>query len=84
MYIKFFLIFLLTVVTYELGFAQKLPILKKMVVYVALLIGTFPLTILNALGLPMIPALCVAVVVLLFARVRRKDMKSMREKEQRG
>ncbi|MFT9848000.1 YlaH-like family protein [Aneurinibacillus sp. REN35] len=84
MYIKFFLIFLLTAVTYELGFAQPLPILKKVLVYVLLFIGTFPLAILNAMGLPMIPALCVAVVVLLFARLRRKDVKSMREKEQRG
>ncbi|ERI06955.1 YlaH-like family protein [Aneurinibacillus aneurinilyticus] len=84
MYIEFFLIFVLTAVTYELGFAQKLPILKKVGVYVLLFIGAFPLTIFNALGLPMIPALCVAVVVLFLARLRRKDVKSMREKEQRG
>lgn len=84
MYIEFILIFLLTAATYELGFAQKLPVFKKAAAYVLLLVGTFPLAILNAMGLPMIPALCVAVVVLLFARLRRKDGKSMREKEQKG
>lgn len=42
MYIEFFLIFVLTAVTYELGFAQKLPILKKVGVYVLLFIGAFP------------------------------------------
>ncbi|AMA72547.1 MULTISPECIES: YlaH-like family protein [Aneurinibacillus] len=83
-YPEFFLIFVLTAVTYELGFAQKLPILKKAIIYVLLLVGAFPLTILNAIGLSMIPALCVAVAVLAIVRIRRKVAKSWREKEYKG
>jgi Ca2+/Na+ antiporter len=84
MYIEFFLIFLLTAAAYELGFAQKIPILKKVIVYFLLFAGTFPLTILNAAGLPMIPVLCVAVVVLLIARYRQKNSRPLREKEHKG
>ncbi|WP_047151526.1 YlaH-like family protein [Aneurinibacillus tyrosinisolvens] len=78
---QFIVLFLLMAVTYQLGFARRLPILKAAIVYAVLFVGTIPLSILNAFGLPMIPALSVAVVVLLLARYRRKNSPPLRENE---
>ena len=67
----FYFILVLAVILYELGFARKLPILKKLATYVLLAIGCIPLTILKVLGLPIIGAMIVAAVILFLARLRR-------------
>lgn len=69
---KFYVLAILLGVTYKLGFARKLPFLKSLVVYFVLVLGAIPLYTLMLFGLPMIPALAVAVVVLLLARIRMK------------
>ncbi|WP_051330693.1 YlaH-like family protein [Aneurinibacillus terranovensis] len=82
MHWHFILLLILTAATYQLGFARRLPLLKTVIVYFALLIGTIPLAILDALGLPMIPALSVAIVILLVARYRAKMSGSEWQREQ--
>lgn len=72
-------IFALSALTYYLGFARKLPLLKNVMVYVCMLVGVFPLVVLATFGLPIIPALVLAIVVLLLARLRRKNEKPLRE-----
>ena len=69
----FYVIFALAAILYELGFSRKLPILKKLVAYILLFIGCIPLTILKVLGLPIIPAMIFASVLLIFMRVRSRD-----------
>lgn len=67
----FYIIFVLGSIIYELGFSRKLPVLKKVFIYILLAIGCIPLTVLRALGLPMIEAMLVAAGLLLFVRLRR-------------
>lgn len=67
----FYIIFVLGAIIYELGFSRKLPVLKKVFIYILLAIGCIPLTVLRALGLPMIEAMLVAAGLLVFMRLRR-------------
>ncbi len=67
----YYIILVLSAFVYELGFARKLPMLKKVFIYILLAVGCVPLTILKALGLPMIEAMLVAAGLLLFVRFRR-------------
>ncbi|RXT14977.1 YlaH-like family protein [Ammoniphilus sp. CFH 90114] len=67
----YYIILILAAFVYELGFARKLPLLKKIFIYILLAIGCVPLTILKALGLPMIEAMLVAAGLLIFVRFRR-------------
>lgn len=67
----YYIILVLSAFVYELGFTTKLPILKKTFIYILLAVGCVPLTILKALGLPMIEAMLVAAGLLLFVRFRR-------------
>lgn len=53
----------LTIVVYNLGFARKLPILKAVIVYIALLFGSIFITLL-ALRLPVVESLAIAIAVL--------------------
>jgi hypothetical protein len=69
---KFYVLAILLGVTYKLGFARKLPLLKSAIVYFVLVLGAIPLYALMLFGLPMIPALGVAVAILLIARFRMK------------
>ncbi len=69
---KFYVLAILLGATYKLGFARKLPLLKSLIVYFVLVLGAIPLYALMVFGLPMIPALAVAVVILLIARFRMK------------
>jgi hypothetical protein len=61
--ILYLIIVVLTVIVYNLGFAKKLPILKTVVVYFVLLIGSIFITLL-ALTLPVVESLLIAIVVL--------------------
>ncbi|MEW9667485.1 YlaH-like family protein [Ammoniphilus sp. 3BR4] len=67
----YYIILILAAFVYELGFARKLPLLKRIFIYILLAIGCVPLTILKALGLPMIEAMLVAAALLIFVRLRR-------------
>ncbi|ELK45004.1 YlaH-like family protein [Halobacillus sp. ACCC02827] len=61
---------LLAIATFKLGFARKLPVLKTIVVYGVLVIGTFILTLLLGLNLPIPESLMVAALILGVYRVR--------------
>ncbi len=61
--ILYLVVVVLTVVVYNLGFARKLPILKQVVVYIALLFGSIFTTLL-ALRLPVVESLLIATFVL--------------------
>lgn len=67
----FYMILILAAIIYELGFARKLPPLKKVLTYLLLFVGCIPLTILKVLGLPMIQAMLVATVLLIVVKFRR-------------
>jgi len=66
----FIVIFLLSVLAYELGFARKLPLLKSMIVYILLLIGTYITTIFAVLQMPIIESLIIISLVLGIYRFR--------------
>lgn len=61
--VLYVIVVILTIVVFNLGFARKLPILKTVVVYIALLFGAFFITLL-ALRLPVIESLLIATLVL--------------------
>ncbi|HEY8343038.1 MAG TPA: YlaH-like family protein [Calditerricola sp.] len=74
-------IFVLSVILYNLGFARKLPLLKTVIVYLLLAIGCVPLTVLYALGLPIVPALLVGVALLVIVQIRRRAAERRKEGE---
>jgi len=71
MWLLYSTIVLLCIVAYKLGFAQKLPLLKSLIIYVFLFLGC---TILSFLGvfLPVAESLAVICLVLIIYRIRRK------------
>lgn len=74
-------ILVLTVIIYNLGFARKLPLLKTVIVYLLLAIGCIPLTVLYALGLPIVAALLVGVALLTVVQIRRRASKRRKREE---
>ncbi|MBE3553600.1 MAG: hypothetical protein IMW85_01020 [Thermicanus sp.] len=71
-YVKYAVVVLLLLIAYILGFARPLPLGKRLIVYGVLVIGAFPLVIL-AYVLPIVPGLLVMILVLILARLRRRD-----------
>lgn len=65
---------ILNIIVFNLGFARKLPLLKNMIVYIALLIGSFVLTFL-AIGLPIAEGLMIASIVLIIYKIRLHQTK---------
>ncbi|MFD1849186.1 YlaH-like family protein [Oceanobacillus bengalensis] len=62
---------ILAIIAYELGFAKKLPIGQKIVVYILLLIGVFLLTIFSTvMRMPTVESLLVINAVLAIYRIR--------------
>ncbi|RLL45198.1 hypothetical protein D8M04_10085 [Oceanobacillus piezotolerans] len=62
---------ILAIIAYELGFAKKLPIIKKIIVYILLLIGVFILTIFSTvMRMPTVESLIVINLVLGIYRTR--------------
>lgn len=57
-------------IAFELGFAKKLPILKKIIIYILLAIGTWIITIFSIFGLPMTESLIIIAIVLGIYRFR--------------
>ncbi|TDQ42274.1 YlaH-like protein [Aureibacillus halotolerans] len=56
------IIVVLSVLVYNLGFARKLPILKNVIIYVMLLIGCMPLTVMG-MGLPVAEGMFVIAII---------------------
>jgi YlaH-like protein len=74
MWIMYFLIVLLSIVVYHLGFAKKLSIIKMVITYVLLLVGCTFLTFL-ALRIPIVEALLASVFVLGIYKIRLHQSK---------
>lgn len=68
---SYYVIFVLTVIVYHLGFARRLPLLKNLIIYVIIAMGSVLLKIFHAMGLPMILSLTVAAIMLIIYRAVR-------------
>ncbi|NEU29512.1 hypothetical protein GN156_01750 [bacterium LRH843] len=67
----FLAIVILAIIVFNLGFARELPILKKVVVYIMLVIGSFVLWIMEfAFGAPIIVVLIISAAFLGVYRFR--------------
>ncbi|WP_062048484.1 YlaH-like family protein [Bacillus sp. JCM 19034] len=77
----FLVIVALAIIVFNLGFARKLPILKKILVYITLFIGCFVLWFLEfAFGAPIIVVLIISGLVLGIYRFRLH----LHRKQQKG
>lgn len=81
-WVRYALISILMIIVYKLGFERPLPLIKKTIVYIVLIIGCYPLVIFVAFGLPIIPALFVAALLMVAVRIRRKNY--VNEHEEKG
>lgn len=77
-WILYIIVVILTIIVFQLGFAHKLPILKMIVVYIALLLGCIILTFL-AMFIPITEGLIVAAIVLIIYRIRLHQSKKERD-----
>jgi len=77
----YFIILALSIVTYKLGFAKKLPVLKSAVIYVVLAIGCMMLTILAIFGLPIAEGLVVSSLILGIYRFRLHNEREKKDSE---
>ncbi|GGD19451.1 YlaH-like family protein [Pontibacillus salipaludis] len=71
----------LAILTYKLGFAKKLPVLKSAVIYVVLAAGCTILTVPLGLSLPIAEGLFVSSLVLGIYRVRLHNERKGRKTE---
>ncbi|WAA11097.1 YlaH-like family protein [Fervidibacillus albus] len=71
MWLLYGTIVVLSIIAYHLGFSHKLPILKTMIVYLFLLLGSSILSFLGTV-LPVAEGLLLIVLVLTVYRIRRK------------
>ncbi|WP_075981065.1 YlaH-like family protein [Bacillus massilinigeriensis] len=69
MWLLYLTILALSILVYNLGFAQKLPVLKSVIIYIFLALGS---TILSFLGifLPVAEGLVLAAVILIIYKIR--------------
>ncbi|WP_449540494.1 YlaH-like family protein [Ferdinandcohnia sp. Marseille-Q9671] len=72
--ILYLVIFLLSVVVYNLGFAKKLPLLKNIIIYIFLALGCTVLTLLGSL-LPIAEGLAIVALILIIYKVRLHQTK---------
>ncbi|MDT8859173.1 YlaH-like family protein [Alkalihalobacillus sp. MEB130] len=80
-FLSYLVVVALTIVVFNLGFARELPILKKAVVYILLVIGSFVMWFLEfAFGAPIIAVLIISGVILGMYRFRLH--KHRKEKDQ--
>jgi len=59
-----------SVISYKLGFARQLPIVKSILVYICLMIGVYVVTIFSIMGLPISESLFIVALVLAIYRFR--------------
>ncbi len=64
----------LNIIVFNLGFARKLPLLKNLIVYLVLILGSFILAFL-AIGLPVAEGLAIAAIVLIIYKIRLHQSK---------
>lgn len=64
----------LNIIVFNLGFARKLSLVKNIIVYFVLILGSFILAFL-AIGLPIAEGLAIAAVVLIVYKIRLHQSK---------
>ena len=74
MWLLYLTIFFLSILVYKLGFAMKLPLLKSVVIYLFLGLGSTMLTFL-AIFLPVAEGLVVAAMILIIYKIRLHQSK---------
>ncbi|GAB2543259.1 YlaH-like family protein [Gracilibacillus alcaliphilus] len=75
-------IVVLAILAYKFGFAKKLPPLKSFIIYLLLIIGTFFLTLLFGLNLPLAESLFIIAIVMGIYRLRlHQERKGQAEQE---
>lgn len=80
-WVDYLLIFFLSGVVYQTAFARPLPLLKNLIVYLALAIGSYLLLIFHILGFPIIPSLLIAAGIIFITRIRFMLTKKKEEKD---
>ncbi|CAG9619863.1 YlaH-like family protein [Sutcliffiella rhizosphaerae] len=80
MWYLYFTILGLSILVYKLGFALKLPILKSVIIYIFLALGS---TVLSFLGifLPVAEGLVVAALILIIYKIRLHRSKQVESSE---
>ncbi|WP_018921410.1 YlaH-like family protein [Salsuginibacillus kocurii] len=73
-------VIIMSIVVFNLGFARKLPLLKNVIVYAALIIGAFPITIF-AVGMPIVESLIISALVLGIYKIRLRSHKKDQQSE---
>lgn len=72
--------FILLVLAYKLGFAQKIPLLKSVLVYILLAVGTFIVALFSSIGeLPTVESLIVIILILGIYRLRLHKERQAKE-----
>ncbi|MBD0379148.1 YlaH-like family protein [Paenibacillus sedimenti] len=70
-FITYILIFVLMTYVYNKVFrTRKLPVLKALIIYILLAIGSVMLLFFQVAGLPIVPSLAIAVFLMLLVRIR--------------
>ncbi|MGP4074098.1 YlaH-like family protein [Piscibacillus sp. B03] len=69
-WLLFITVAVLAMITYKLGFAKKLPLMKSIIVYALLVFGCFMLVIFAIGGLPIAEVLIITSLVLAIYRFR--------------
>lgn len=70
MWLLYITIVILCIISYKLGFSVKLPLIKSVVIYLFLILGSTILTFL-AIFLPVTEGLAIIALVLIIYRIRR-------------
>lgn len=68
------------VISYKLGFAKELPLLKSIIVYILLVVGMFVITIFSMFGLPITESFIIISLVLAIYRFRLHREREVEEK----
>ncbi|WP_019533035.1 YlaH-like family protein [Paenibacillus ginsengihumi] len=70
-WITYLIIFVLITYVYNKVFrARKLPLLKDLIIYLLLALGSIMLLFFQLAGLPIVPSLSIAVILMLIVRIR--------------
>ncbi|WP_077617682.1 YlaH-like family protein [Bacillus sinesaloumensis] len=72
--ILYFVLLILSIIVFRLGFAQKLPLLKNVLIYIFLAIGCTILTFLGAF-LPIAEGLAITALILIIYKIRLHQRK---------
>jgi uncharacterized membrane protein YcaP (DUF421 family) len=78
-WLQYITIVVLSAIVYKLGFAKKLPLLKNIVIFIALLIGCFILLVLSY-ALPIAEGLAAAALLLIAYKIRLHQAKNSKLK----